>query len=1529
MGGWVDPESDEIFVKSATITSGGGRVAVNGAGRVVYQHGDAGLTEQATAVISVVVADVFGKEVSKQVSVTVSSDPLLQMTPFVVATETNHDVSVDISRAITGAKGELNITAAEVGDSQQADATLTLNGGSRLTFSAAVPGQYIVTLTASDETGELSSFIRFAVKDAESSVISTEPITILVAPDMDTTVDLFAAAYNPSALVLMASDIQAVATGGGSLSADLVTDGNLRVHGKTANATDGLVGVITYTLTDGTDNPARSTTGKAYVYQLTETASEPPVAALDRVTVRVGAFAEIDVLANDSGIRGIPLAIDPSAFDPECMPGGVVYSSNGRVRIVATEAAGDYLCPYVISSVGSPSIKGVGEILIHVEPEGANAAPLPPDLVARVAPGKTIAIPVPLVGVDPDGDVVSIKSVSKSSSGNGFLAINERLDGLTYTALPGAVGQDELTYVVEDSQGTRAKGTVRIGIVNSEPQIAPVPMVDVVEIVVGGAGQATLDPVANDFDPNDEAMNLVEGSVVPNTPPGSEAYSIMENAISGVDGNNISFIAPKTAMTMTYLYQVTNESGNTAVGTIVVRVADQVSTVYPDVSDTYVTLRERSGLLTGIDVVTDKISWSAGDATELSLSIWGGTPGFSASGTKISGVAPDEGAIVVFALEGIDFSGNTVKTFGLMHVPSVLDIPISLNPDAATQQVKEDSSISFNMADLVSLPAGVGIEIDSGAVESAKQRPNGQCSGGGGTTVTYAAGAGEPWSDGCIVPVRLAGAKDYTNLFVPIEVIPANPEPELSTRQITVVPGKSGVQTFDLWQMTSWYGHDDLSSLTYDVSYQGDQFEVTLDGHLLTVLAFGASTPGRIELAQITVTNHPTTDAAPLVMVVGESPNDGPLGGSLSKECQANEPQCIMGIGDISGSYNPYPEKPLQFAPFGYSTGAPNYSSAANAVRCGSVTLKASPTEIVATWSNNPLPESRTCDNITYLVLDDEGRVGRGSLSFVFSGAPGAPGRVTQTGYSSSTATIRIEAGPSGLSSPRVTKYILHEGSEETTCAKSSSTESITTCVLEGLDAYSGRNPGAKHTYRVTAVNEVGESLSASTISNVYAYVAPAALTTDIFTRVTPKVDDNPTDNFGLLSVNITPINDPVVRSYEITGGGSTETITRVLNDFSTFTIDVRARPGARGSVQVRSVGNAPPPITTGATGGSITTWIGRVAAAPTSGEVSARLLGTGGNWGARVTARSVNRNFSQQTSRVAFVVWKTGTTEPRCRWTSSSNVLTVDSTSSPNSFSVTSNDEDFGTQVSDISSRDIEGLADASQYRHKFCYSNGYGFIEKTGADMNALTTLADPEDGRFTYAVSRTPTSGQWVVQLTGGVAPSGLTAQFNGNPNDPNDWRSGIFSSAFGESPTIYVRYCMAATGTCSSGQRLVQPSDSTRSWQLKISSGTLVDSNGTALAQCRIGENLYLGLQGAGLISNGARTWKGGEPGQGTSAQFLGAGGWQDMQDLGSNYRIPDDAGSVTRVRFYISGNDGIEPTRGLTGEAEIEFAVNCN
>jgi hypothetical protein len=1525
--GWVDPESDSLFVASVELADGSGSAGIDDSGRVVYKHGDDGQPQASNAQITVTVSDIRGNQSTKQLGIVVSPDPLLEITPFTVATSVDQPTRIDLGVATSGSSGDLVINSAEVGDSQATAVTITLAGDDSMDFTASAPGEYIISLNASDDSGEIATFVRASVAERGISKVSIKPVTVLVAPGLDTIVDVFSSAYNPDSSVLLLDQVEESPLDGALLSAEIVGEGMLRVNGSTPNDTNGFIGVVNFLVTDGFEDSLKTVQGQAYVYQLGDSGSEPPVALDDEVTVRQGGFVDVDALANDVGSRGVPLVIDPTSFDQTCLPGGLVYETKGLLRVVAPEAPGEYVCPYVVANAGTPSLKAVGEVLIQVVSDGTNTPPNSPDLSMRVLAGEVGQVLVPLGGIDPDGDQVSLKSVSGSSAGLGFVSINEELTGIEYAALPGSRGQDSFTYTVEDSEGETATGLIRVGIIASDVAKAPVPMVDVLDITVGAGNRAALDPVANDFDPLGEDLNLEPGSVTPNTVAGTEAYKIMERAISSIEGNRVTFVASDTPMTMSYLYSVRNESGSISVGTILVRISQDVALVYPEVSDTRVSLRDRADLATGIDVLTNKVSWPTGDVSGLTLSLWDETQGFSVSDNEISGSAPDSGAVVIFQVSGLDFGGNEVISFGIMHIPSVENLPISLDIRAATQQVDENGSLTFDLASLVSLPAGVQIEVNGPGVAASGARENATCQPADGTSVTYNAGAGKPFTDSCIVPVRISGTVEYTSLFVPIEVIPENPQPELSQRQITVVPGRSYTRVLNLWDMTSWYDNDDFSSLDYQYQYSGSKFEISQDNNELDITAFGASRPGDTETATISISNYPETEPAALTLVVGQSPNDAPIGGNLSKECQASDTECVMSISDAVGEFNPYPDQPLVFAPFNYSTGTPNYEASSNVVKCGGVSIVATETRLEATWSATPPPESRTCDKITYLVLDAEGGVGRGSLSFVFNGLPGGPGGASQTGYGETTITIRIEAGPSGLSKPEVTSYKLREGSNEIDCPKATPTEAITTCKIEGQEAYNGRNPAARHTYVITAINEFGESSSSVTLSNAYAYKPPLDITTDVFRSVVSKVDDNPTDAFGVASVTISPTNDPAVRSYEITGLGSPNVVTRNLDTFSEFTVDVRARPGARSSITIKAIGAVPPPASGGPASSSTATWVGQLASAPTVSDVKAVLLGDNSEWGARVTAQSVNRNFSQVRSEVAFVVWRDGTAEPRCTWASGTNTLTVGDVSSPDSFKNQSSDTDYSTQVMNISSSDISGLSDGSRYLYKACYSNGYGMVQRYGIDLNALTALSDPEDGRFTFEVSASPVNGAWLVRLSSGTAPTGLRVQFNGSTTNPNDWRDTIFSTTYGSEPVIKVRYCLSS-GTCSKGERLATASDTTKAWQMKVNRGFLTDENGL-VAPCVLGANLYLGLEGLGLNSGSGNNWRGGSPGQGTSAQFFSGGEWQDMQDLGSNYRIPEDAAGVTLVRFYISGDSGIEPVRGLTGEAAVEFAVTCS
>lgn len=1524
LDGWVDREGDRIFIAGVDVPEGRGIARFTADGQLVYQSEDAGSKEASDVTLTVHVSDSNSAVADKPLTIHITPDPVLAMTPFAVSTAVDQAVTVDVASAATGVTGELRVQSAKP-QSDASGITIEQVAGTTFKVSGSKASEAIIAVVLADEGGEASSFVRLRVVTDETAHISSSPVTVLVSPGLDSTINVFSAAHNPSGRALIVSNVVAKPNAGGSLFADPIQGGNIRVRGATAEGLPGLIGIFTYTLSDGSTDARFQTTGQALVYQLPEPPSQAPVGRPDSVTVRVGGAVDVDVLANDVGSPGVPLVLDAASFAPECITGGLIFAGGAKARIVAPSLAGTYTCAYSLYSSGNPVQRGSSRVVIHVIGSGANSAPQPLDISSRAQAGSSVKIPIKLDGIDPDGDSVSVIAVSGPKSGLGFASLNEERNAVIFSAVPGASGQDSFTYTVKDAQGAVAVANIRVGVTVAEFNPAPITMTDYTEIVAGTGKKAVVVPSENDIDPQGEALTLVAGSVKPDAAEGTPIYVAMAKAITGVEGNAVTFTGGTTPTTMRFAYSVRNSSGSISTGIIIVKVSATAATQFPEIIDTFVTLTQRSSLSSGVDVVDQKVSWSSGDINTLKLSVWGDARVFSASGRKISGVSPDAGTVVVFKLEGTDFAGVKVASYGLMHVPSIIDVPLTLDPDKARQEVKEKESKTFSMSDLVSLPAGMSLEVDTAKVRSLGQRAQGTCVSAGGTSVTYEAGTGDPWQDGCVVPVRISGGQEFTTLMVPITVIPANPEPELSKRQVTVIPGDSREPTeFDLTSMTTWYGHPDLSSLTYTFDNGAENlFKIVQDGQKLKIIAFGSSPTGSTGTVMISVSNHPKTAPAPLVLVVGISPNGGPVGGSLTKSCKASDNGCTISVGEITGAYNPFPDTALKFAPFNYTGGVANYASSANVVACGGVKLRAEAGALVASWDRGNPPESVHCPNITYRVLDKDGKSGRGSLNFTLQGSPGSPGRVTQTGYTSSTITILIEAGNSGQSDPATVGYhIFEKDGSAIDCPLNVPGEASTTCRLEGLNAYDGRpeDAGDLHTYTVKAYNEVGDSIRSRTLSGAYAYKPPRSITPDVFLEMTPTYSSKFTStNVGIISARIQPLNDPIVSRYLITGEGQTG-VSKTMTDFSAFTIDVPAKPGFSSRITVQALGRVGPPGGTSSPEASAA-WTGTVSGAPSLEKVEGSSVGSRTAWSAKVTALKPGRNYSTKDSKFTFVVWEDSASvaTPKCTWDATSNTFSVSGATLLRNVTVAQGTDQTLAPVSS----EIPGLADLKGYKSKVCFTNGFGYKELSSASFG---TLSDPDSGAFTYEVSPTPivanNTAEWRVALTAQPSNSSVTAQFNGG----DGWRSAIYSSTWGARPTIKVRYCLS-NGSCSPGERLVTGSNPNRAWQMKITAVVQTDASGNIPATyCAPNAALYFKASGPNLGSGSQSLWKGDKPiGSPTTAQYYDGATWRNLTNNLSYFKIPLSA-TVTKMKIFVSGSS-VTAVSGLTDEAALE--VPCH
>jgi hypothetical protein len=254
-----------------------------------------------------------------------------------------------------------------------------------------------------------------------------------------------------------------------------------------------------------------------------------------------------------------------------------------------------------------------------------------------------------------------------------------------------------------------------------------------------------------------------------------------------------------------------------------------------------------------------------------------------------------------------------------------------------------------------------------------------------------------------------------------------------------------------------------------------------------------------------------------------------------------------------------------------------------------------------------------------------------------------------------------------------------------------------------------------------------------------------------------------------------------------------------------------------------------------------------------------------------------------------------------------------------------------------------LEGLASQQSYNSKVCYSNAFGTKSLAGS---VVSTLADPDEGDFTYAVNRSadnsgPSGLAWYAKIVSQPSiPAGLRAEFTADPPSSGAsrtwWQNNLQDPTFGNAnPTYYVRYCATTGASCSPGAMTVGFADSQRMQQMKITGATLA-----AGQTCTYDFGLQFEAQGSGLSANGAAAWRvtpTDPPPTVVPAEYSIDGGasFAPMVKSGRFWAVPDDpslsdVASVV-IRVYLQGNpSGSGPTAGLTGVQAVTLSpVTCN
>ena len=209
-------------------------------------------------------------------------------------------------------------------------------------------------------------------------------------------------------------------------------------------------------------------------------------------------------------------------------------------------------------------------VRVHASDASTKAPPRPQDLVARVFQGDTVRIYVPLVGIDPDGDGVTLLGIASSALRGRVTATGA--DWLEYQAFPDEVGTDEFTYAVEDWVGQRAVATIRVGISPRPTDSATVVARDD-EVTVKPGQRVEVRVLANDVDSSGGELTL------------EPDLQMAEGIDAEVQDRRIVVQAPDEPGVLQIAYTASNKRGGRDTGVLTVTVSADAPVLPPIARD--------------------------------------------------------------------------------------------------------------------------------------------------------------------------------------------------------------------------------------------------------------------------------------------------------------------------------------------------------------------------------------------------------------------------------------------------------------------------------------------------------------------------------------------------------------------------------------------------------------------------------------------------------------------------------------------------------------------------------------------------------------------------------------------------------------------------------------------------------------------------------------------------------------------------------------------------------------------------------
>ena len=1019
LGHWLDPDGDDLYLVSAQ--GEGMDVKVSNEGTVSVRELGAGTGSRD---LTVTVSD--GRETTSGV-VKVDVQPAQSAKPI---------ANADHVRVVAGTKAvvsPLDNDTSPSGGTLRLAAVQDAPAGTSIdidqqagvfTFSTEANAQaqtYYLTYDVMDGANTAQGIVRVDVTPKAEATVppEAENDTALLRNGGSTTIAPLNNDFDPSGGILV---LQSVSTPPDSGVTVTVVDHSLLQITAASTVPANLT--VDYTVTNGTS----STTGKVAIVPVTQSQPQPPVVTNDTAVVRAGDVVTAKVLDNDTSPSGLNLSVDSqvSLVGDEL---GTAWVSENTVRFRAGDQPGRTSYAYTAKDDQGQTASGVLTVEVRAQDTEHNSAPSPQNLEARTLAGSATNITVPLDGIDPDGDSVSLVGLNQAPS-LGSVEVNS--SWLTYKPAEGATGTDTFTYVVEDRFGAQSTGTVRVGVAQASPiNVAPVATDD---LVVAKPGRTVaVDVLSNDLDTDGDSLSL-EGDPVSSDP------SLGVSTRAG----RLVLDLPKKEGNYSVAYTVSDGRGGTDTGTVTVQVSSNAPLANPVGVDDYVTVDQvdANGKVTVPVLDNDKDT----DGSPWDLKLSSSDPDVEVGKDSISLTVGETQRLVLYTITDADgLTGHAVVV-----VPARSALRPRINPSAVPAHVLADKTTDINLSSYILTREGTKPVIpDASSIHMAKGTKDAKITSSG-TGLSFTPESGFTGQTSVTFTVADGTGSDALSATLTLPIVvdsSTNKPPTFTPTEVTVAPGEGAV-TANLAAMTT--DPDPSDKLSFQAGPAPKGFDVSLSGSTLSVKAADKATEGTTGSVPITVSDgvNPPVNASLPVRV---SASTKPLMTTAPINLESRNGEAVS--TDVSAAVsNPFPDKPITLS------GTPTITS-------GEGTVSASGTTVTIT------PNAGFHGTITaqYKVLDSTGSESRavtGTITVQVGGvAPTAPSGLTVAPAGATSARVSWTDG-SANGSP-ITGYKVSVDGVEQTCTTSN-------CLINNLV------PGQTYNIQVVATNKYGDSSAAS-----------------------------------------------------------------------------------------------------------------------------------------------------------------------------------------------------------------------------------------------------------------------------------------------------------------------------------------------------------------------------------------------------------------------------------------------------------------